>query len=93
MGIENERICVGYDLNGTVLSSLRLNLLRYRLEIVHHHTPSFAAVERQLLILQRAIEIHVEPSLYLCYYSRGTCRTLIQYDVVRASFVMDVVPL
>src|SRR5260370_10118766 len=93
MGIEYQRIFVGYDLNSTVLTSLRLDLPRDRLEIVHDHPRSLAAVERQLLLLQGAIEIHVEPSLYLLFYGRSTSLTSIQYDVVRANFEPDVVLL
>ncbi len=92
-GIENQRICAGYDLNSTVLAGLRLDFLRDRLEIVHDLTRSLAAVDRQLLFFQSAVKIHVEPGLYFLFYERGTCRTLIQYDVIRPNFVPGVVLL
>ena len=64
IGIENQRIRVGYHLNRTVLSSLRLDLLRDSLKIIQDHTRSLASEERQLHLLQGGIEIHVEPSLH-----------------------------
>ena len=67
--------------------------MRDRLEIVHDSARSFAAVERELLLLQSAIKIHVEPGLYLLFYGRSTCRTLVQYDVVRPNFVPGMVLL
>jgi len=46
-----------------------------------------------LLRVEGAIEIHVEPSLYSLFYGGSACWNLIQDDIVRATFVTDVVPL
>jgi hypothetical protein len=93
MGIENHRICAGYDLNGTVLPGLRLDLVCERREIVHEPTRSLGAEERQLLLLQDAIEIHVESSLHLPLYVWSACWTLIQFDEEGSNFIPGVMLL
>ena len=61
--------------------------------MVHEHPRSFAAEEGKLLLLQGAVEIHVEPCLHPLLDRRSAYRTLIQQDVVRADFVPGAVPL
>jgi hypothetical protein len=72
MGIEDQRIYTGYDLNRTVLANLRLDLPRDSLEILHDCVPFLTVEARQLHPVHGAEEIHVEPGLYALIYRRST---------------------
>ena len=57
LGIENQRIGVGNDLNCTLVSNLQLDLFREGLKIVHDAVPFLADVERQVPRLEGAVQI------------------------------------
>src|SRR5215472_13900270 len=93
MGIEDQRLYARYDLNRTLLSNLRLELARDGLEILHDCVPFLALKTRQLHLVDRAKEIHVEPGPHSFIDRRSAHWTSLRYDIIRVHFVPDVAPL
>jgi hypothetical protein len=90
VAIEDQRIGVAYDLDGTSLANLRLNLPSDGLEIADDYVAFLSEEARHFHFVQRAEEIYVEPGVYPL---ADAWRTLLKRDVIRAHFVTDPVPL